>query len=291
MIIQNFEQGSRTWLAFRKIHITATDIGTILGLNEKKSPYMLWQEKLDFIAPDTENDAMRRGKALEPIALESFCDQMGLDMKPIVATNSEFPWAMCSIDGYDIDVNRGVEIKCMGPKNHEEAMNGIVKPLYMAQMQWQMFVTGVQDWHYYAYSEENDVIKKVLRNPLMIADMVAKGLEFLNCLRTITPPELTDLDYEDRSNNPSWLCLEQAYEDADYNEKCAKEAKEIIKKRMIELSAGRNVKGAKSRFTQYIMKGQVDYKKIPELIGVDLEPYRKPSSQCYRITLKDSNGY
>jgi hypothetical protein len=46
---------------------------------------------------------------------------------------------------------------------------------------------------------------------------------------------------------------------------------------LISLSAGQNSEAGPLRFTYSERKGSVDYTKIPELLNVDVEPYRKPS--------------
>lgn len=284
---ENILQGSAEWLAFRKDKITATDIAIICGVNPFKSPYMLWMEKLGLKDPDPENDAMRRGKELEPIALEKYCDISQRNFNPCVVTHSHYPWAMASIDAMDdieMSTYRICEIKCMGKKNHDEAMNGYVNPLYNAQMQWQMFITELSECDYFVYSEDSHRIISVNRDQTLIEEMIVKANEFLEMLRTLTPPPFTDLDYEDKSEDPQWDNYMAYYADYDKMEKDAKAGKEHIKKILIDLANGRNCKGSNSKFTSYLQKGRVDYDAIPELQGVDLDKYRKPDTQCYRIT-------
>ena len=279
-------QGSAEWLALRKEKISATDIAVICDVSPYKSPFKLWQEKLGLIDPEPENDAMRRGKELEPEALKAYSEIVGRPMKPVVITHSEFPWAMASLDGMSYDSEHICEIKIMGKKNHEEAMSGIVKHLYNYQAQWQMFVAGVFYNDYFVYSEESNKIIPIVRDDALIEEMIVKAKEFLHCLRSITPPAFTELDYDDKSDDPYWEEMIATYANYDAQEKYAKEQKEKIKNFLAEYASGRNVKGSKSTFTKVVTKGRIDYQKIPALQNLDLEEFRGPSIESYRITLK-----
>lgn len=282
----HLEQGSAEWLAFRKDKISATDIAIIMGISPYCSPYQLWQRKLGLIPEVEENDAMRRGSDLEPIALKNYMDVKPLYMKPAIVTHSLYPKFMASLDGFDSINNRGVEIKCMGAKNHLKAVNGYIDPTHYMQMQWQMFCTGCQDWDYYCFDGKEGFLQNVLRDPILIDDMIIKSQEFLKMLETITPPPFTDLDYQDKCDDPDWDSLCDSYSKADDYEKAAKKQKDEIRKQLIEYSEGLNTKGTRSKFTKVITKGRVDFTKIPELQNIDLDPYRGEDTISYRLTME-----
>ena len=151
-------QGSESWLRHREKCITATDIATIMGVNPYKTAYQLWQEKLGLRDPEKENDAMKRGKSLEPMALEHYCSIKGECYDPAVVIHEYNEWAMASLDGINADNNHICEIKCMGSANHAEAMSGVVKRLYTYQIQWQMYVANVYSADYFAYSEDSNIV-------------------------------------------------------------------------------------------------------------------------------------
>jgi len=59
------------WLALRSQDITASVAGALLGVHEYTTPYALWALKTGQIQEDAEETpAMRRGRRLEPIAIE-----------------------------------------------------------------------------------------------------------------------------------------------------------------------------------------------------------------------------
>lgn len=279
------EQGSEAWKTMRRSHITATDIGVIMGISEYTSPYQLWQRKLELIPDVEENDAMRRGKALEPEALEIYCSLTGFDMQPRILTSTQYPFAMASLDGIDPSANHICEIKCMGKKNHDEAMAGDVKQLYNYQMQWQMLVAGLTQCDYFVYSEDSHKIITVYKDLPLLAQMIVKAKEFLEMLRTITPPPFTDLDYDDKTDDAHWDSLMASYALYDGLEKDGKIGKEHIKQLLVEYANGRNVRGSNSKFTKVTTKGRIQYDKIEILKEIDLEQYRSEPIESYRITL------
>jgi putative phage-type endonuclease len=58
-----------TQRAARAEGIGASEIGAILGVDPFKNAYAVWAEKTGKVAPEAENDAMRRGNRLEPLIL------------------------------------------------------------------------------------------------------------------------------------------------------------------------------------------------------------------------------
>lgn len=59
------------WHGARKKFITASVAGALLSCHPYTTAYQLWAEKTDRIQPDdAENDAMRRGRLLEPAAVQ-----------------------------------------------------------------------------------------------------------------------------------------------------------------------------------------------------------------------------
>ena len=60
-----------SWLALRKSDVTASAIGSLLGVHEYMTPYALWALKSGIISEDPEETpAMMRGRLLEPVAIE-----------------------------------------------------------------------------------------------------------------------------------------------------------------------------------------------------------------------------
>lgn len=223
-------------------------------------------------------------KELEPLALQKYCEITGHSMEPRTVSHHFSPWAIASLDGLSKMGTNIVEIKCMGARNHAEAMNGYVKPLYNAQMQWQMYVTGLESCDYFVYSPENHRIITVQRDEALISEMVQKGEEFLEMLRTLTAPPLCDKDYIDRSED---IYLEELLKGYKSSSKLAKQYKSLTddyREKIIQYCQEQSTKCGDYRVTRYLQRGRVEYDKIPELQSVDLEIYRKPLITCYQIS-------
>jgi len=58
---------------------------------------------------------------------------------------------------------------------------------------------------------------------------------------------------------------------------------EEAKSRLILLGKGQNFKVEDMKIMQVERKGTINYKRIPELQGRDLEEYRSPSTTYWRI--------
>lgn len=69
------------WLQDRKTGIGGSDIGVILGLNPKKTPYQLWAEKTGRVDGSVDNNFTRAGVKLEPMVADWFRDETGYEMK------------------------------------------------------------------------------------------------------------------------------------------------------------------------------------------------------------------
>jgi len=69
-IAVNTDKDKETWLALRKQDVTASDAGALLGIHEFKTLLDLYGNKTGTLKEQPENDAMRRGKKLEGVAVD-----------------------------------------------------------------------------------------------------------------------------------------------------------------------------------------------------------------------------
>jgi hypothetical protein len=61
---------------------------------------------------------------------------------------------------------------------------------------------------------------------------------------------------------------------------------DAAKKRLIGLATHTSEQGGGVTVSRYWKAGNVDYKKVPELAGVDLDKYRGPARQEVRVTMQ-----
>jgi putative phage-type endonuclease len=273
------EQGTQEWLEFRRHKITATDACIIMGTSHWKTKIQLYHEKKDPNYRSTVNDRMQRGTDLEPLARELFYAKTGHKMFPKVIVKD---WAMASLDGIN-DFNEILEIKCPGDKDHQIALNGKIPKHYYPQLQHQMYVCDAEKAFYFSFDGFDGVTVEVPRDDAYIAKMIEEEKKFYECLINNIPPEPSEEDYIERSDELWEQCALQ-YRFVNESIKELEKREEDLRKQLIFLSGESNSKGGGISLCQINRKGNVDYSQIPELKGVDLDQYRKNSTNSWRIT-------
>ena len=182
MQLVRIKQRSKSWLDWRRTKITASDAPIIMEMSPFKTPFQLLDEKLScYESP--QNKYMKRGNELEPIALQAFEKETGLVMFPAVGVH-ETEWIAASFDGVTIEEDAIVEIKCPGKKDHACALDGKIAEKYIAQLQHQIYVSGLSFSYYFSFDGEKGVILEVKRDEEFIEKMIAKETDFWNILST-----------------------------------------------------------------------------------------------------------
>lgn len=187
MRLVNVKSGTESWLSFRRMHICASDCSSIMQCNPYKSILNLYEEKI-FKFEQEDNHFMKRGRDLEPLALECFEQETGLTLFPVVVKHDEIEWMASSLDGLTINRDVLVEIKCNGKTNHELALKGKIPKHYRAQIQHQLCCTGLDYAFYFSFDGSKGKILEVKRDQDFIDEMIEKEFEFWNCLKNLTPP-------------------------------------------------------------------------------------------------------
>ncbi len=278
----DLEQGSQEWLDFRKKHIGASDAPIIMGESPWKTPLQLWEEKTGLTQPEPMNPAMARGHELEPVARAAYIDYTGISVRPAVIVSTIHHWMAASLDGISNYMQTVVEIKCPGQKDHDLALNDEVPEKYYAQLQHQMAVAALDKLDYYSYRDGSEALVVVKRDPEYISNLIEKERDFWDDIQKLTPPALCDRDYVERFDK-KWSNAAIEWKLATGDLKRAEKKHEDCRETLIELSENKRCKGAGIKTQRITRKGAVEYKKIPELQDVNLEAYRKPSSEIWRI--------
>jgi len=282
-VIEGMQQNTPEWHNFRKNHIGASEAPYIMGISPYVTPYQLWCRKLGFM-PDAEmTSAMQRGHDLEPIALAAFEKEMGLFMTPVVLISRTVDWMSASLDGLDLDGKIAVEIKCPNRETHQIALNGKVPDKYIYQLQHQMMVLNVDLMYYFSFDGQKGVALEVTRDDSLCEALFLHEQRFWSSIQNFEPPELNERDYIQKTD-ADWAALANRRKHVRTTIKELEKEQESIDDALIHLANQQNSQGAGIRVQTVPRKGLVDYTKIPELIGVDLEQYRKPSSKTIRIT-------
>jgi putative phage-type endonuclease len=277
------EQGSQEWLSWRKTVITATDASIIMGNNPWDTPYKCWQRKLGLIEEKASNDAMERGKRLEPEARAKFIESHGIEMNPVVVESTEFDFLGASLDGITELGGTLLEIKCGGAKLHDMAARGEIPAYYQDQMQHQLLVTGADRCFYYSYNGTDGISIEVFPDPEYRDKFIPKAREFWKCVALNEPPALQDADYKDMSVQPRWGIMAREYRRINEEIKKLEQEKEDIRKELIIVCEDQSCLGDGIKVMKTLVRGRVDYDAIPEIKGIDLDKYRKSSTTTWKI--------
>lgn len=188
------DQRSPEWFALRVDGITATDVSVIAGLNPYKTPYQLWAEKLGKFTPDPVGPAAVRGILLENAVAEFYEMETGRELRRSngIVRLKQINWVMASLDRTIVGEEGLVEIKTSTSPRWSLHP---VPPEVVAQVQWQMFVTGAP-WVDVAVLLGGLVfrIERVKADWRYQSELFVKAERFREALATETPPALQGQD-------------------------------------------------------------------------------------------------
>jgi putative phage-type endonuclease len=180
-------QGSPEWIEFRRHHIGASEAATVMGLNPWQTKQSLWEEKVLGWTKEI-SDAMERGTKMENQARHAYQLETGKLVSPLVAEDDTYSYISASFDGLSEDRKHCVEIKC-GKSSHKLARAGEIPIYYQAQLQQQMYVSGLEEIDYWSFDGSEGILLTLVRDNEFIKELVEREKEFWHCVTNLTPPE------------------------------------------------------------------------------------------------------
>lgn len=107
------EQDTEEWLEWRMTGITATEAAIVSGVNPYESVDKFFPVKAGFtLAEFKYNEAIRRGKALEPFVRQMVNIHFNTVFEPACVQNLKNEVLIASLDGINQDGSIILEIKC-----------------------------------------------------------------------------------------------------------------------------------------------------------------------------------
>jgi len=273
-------QGSPEWHKWRNEGIGASDSPIIMGVSPWRKSHQLWEEKVGLRDSTFMSAAMQRGMDLEPVARKEFNFMTGIVMEEDCFIHPTLSWMRASMDGISKDKKYAVEIKCPGEKAHKMALDGIVPEYYYPQLQHQIEVCGLDMIYYFSFDGERGKILEVGRDQAYIDKMIQEEEKFFECMTKFIPPYTPYVE----KNSEDFKNLLFAYENSIAMRKKYEESEDEAKQELIKLAEGENCRGFGYRLTKEVRRGQIDYKLIPELGGLNLDQYRKKPVEYWKIT-------
>lgn len=198
-------QRSPEWKAERLCRITGTRVHQLMaGIGESKSAKqsrakLMGKMLAEYLQPDlvfkeVSTSSMRRGTELEPAAVAYYeminSVEVYGDDSFIVSSINEF--MASSPDGL-VDVDGGIEIKCLDIGNHIAViLMDEIEEIYLDQCLWNMVVTERPWWDYVGFAPElppplNYFQRRIHRHEHeeRIALMIETALDFIDDLETL----------------------------------------------------------------------------------------------------------
>ena len=102
-----------------------------------------------------------------------------------VVVHPKYPWAACTLDGYDIALNCPIETKHVGGRKPLE----VIIERYSAQMSWQMACTESKQCALSVIMGANaPIVEYIDRDDAYIAEMLSRGQQFMGFVEARIPP-------------------------------------------------------------------------------------------------------
>lgn len=269
------------WKEWRSKGLGASDAPIVMGVSPWTTRYQLWEEKTGLKLNNRSNNwATRRGNEMEPKARAHYELIHGIEMPVAFIEHKEYPFIRASLDGYNEEHKIILEIKCPGAADHLLAAEGKVPEKYYPQLQHQLLVTGAKEVHYYSFDGESGHLVVVRPDLEYIQNLFNELSKFWELVVKKTPPSLSNKDYkkvrdaELKSMIERWQVL---------NSELESKSKELesIRDQIIDKLPHTNVTHNGVKIFKAYRNGSIDYAKIPELKGINLEEFRKPGTSYY----------
>ena len=198
MKVVELDQNSPEWLKWREQGIGASEAGAVLGENPFCTPRELAEIKLGMRVVE-ENEAMSRGKRLEPEARAMYQNLTGIEVRPVCIVHPKHSWLRASLDGLSLDGKIALEIKCPGKWPHfNTCKRNKVPSYYFAQIQHQ-FMAGagkIKRIDYFSYRPDDPDCKPCWKIPVFPDkeyqdDLFAREKAFWDELERVKSIDLT----------------------------------------------------------------------------------------------------
>ena len=277
-------QGSPEWLQYRRTMRNASETAAVLGVSPWMTPYQLWLFKTGRSVSKV-TAAMQHGTDMEPVARVAYETQTGNIMQPLVIQDGAYS---ASLDGMDLDGRLILEVKCpykgQASALWNDAVVGQVPEQYQLQVQHQLMVAGAALAHLWVYDGTQGLLLPIERDEAAMERIRAGWDAFQEYLTCDAPPPLSDTDTVVRQDL-LWNTAALAYTAAKRTAELADEALATARDQLVALACFPREQGAGVTVSRYWKQGNVDYKRVPALKGLDLSLYRGKAREEVRVVV------
>lgn len=285
-------QGSPEWLNFRENGVGASDIAAICnvpGAFKKRSEVI--QEKLGNTKElsDFAQQMFDDGHEWEAAVRDAFLNGE-YNFVPMVAVDEFNSRLFASLDGVDVSKKTILEIKHVRKKETFLKYSKIIPEHYMAQLQWQMMITGFSS-AMIAFVHEGDVVVLDAGPDVNVAAKyrteAEKFLSEVDAIRAGTQLEPVQNITNDKTN-ALYNYLLQRKELEYLLDQVNANIKDLSENLLTEFKATKIENDVLMIYTSE-RNGSVDYKKMCSELKIDektLEKYRKKGTVVQTTKLK-----
>jgi putative phage-type endonuclease len=282
--IERLQQNTAEWHRWRLQGLGASDAPVVMGEAPFRTRRFLWSVKTGLGKENAAGPAARRGRALEGAARSVYERQMGIQMEPLCLVHDRLEWMRASLDGLSFDGSIVLEIKCpWGRRDQPELREGRIPIHYYAQVQHQLEVSGARELHYWSFNGARGTLVQVQPDREYIGRLIEAETTFwLRVLASDWPDDGSELDL---SADSRWCSAASQYREAKIRLDRATIEEQRAREQLKNLATAQRTYGGGIEVLRSFRKGAVDYSTVPELRGVNLEPYRKPPVEVVKINL------
>lgn len=286
----DLEQGSPEWLQARYDYVTASQVPVLFDLSPYQTRLGLFEEKI--LRVETQDISgkeilFERGHNAEKRARE-WLKEKGFMYEPVVVVNDACPDLLASLDGISPDGKRMLECKFVGKSELEEIRrtNQALAP-HNAQIQTGLYLSQAEVCDYFVTAPDGDSHwLEVVPDLVYQGEIQHAATAFMNCVRSGEPPEPGERDFFQADPSDDRF---RRLEELDMALKALGAEFDALKKEVCESFKDHKRVACRSvQIIKCLRKGTIDYKKVPVLKGIDLEKYRKPSSEVVTVRFKRS---
>lgn len=174
-------------LAFRRRHLCSSDIASAANVGPFAAPIQLWEAKvlgLDWIPDPDEAERLEIGHEVEPVIATLYARRTGATLRTLAPIeHPKLPWVAATPDREVVGTKGLLECKAVGVKSApfwgepSEGPNGIPDH-YLAQVAWQMAVTGAEWVDVGALLGTELRIYRIERDRTLEAELLEAGRRF-----------------------------------------------------------------------------------------------------------------
>lgn len=149
-MVETKDMSKDEWLDHRRKGVTGTDVSAIFGMNQYKSAYQCYQDKLGLLPEIEDNNRMRMGRDMEDVVAKWFVEDTGfrVENRYAIFQSAQFPWMLANIDRWIVGQKAVLECKTamymFQKEQWGESGTDEVPDSYLFQIYHYMIVFGVR---------------------------------------------------------------------------------------------------------------------------------------------------